>query len=107
MAKELATGIHPFAITGWQLTLGAIILLLIGVPQLSEGAMVFTALGWGLFFYSAILSSVAFALWYSLLKYNNAGDISMYNFIVPVAGSLLSAMVIPDARLTSEERRVG
>lgn len=100
MAKELATGIHPFAITGWQLTLGAIILLLIGVPQLSEGAMVFTPLGWGLFFYSAILSSVAFALWYSLLKYNNAGEISMYKFIVPVAGSLLSAMFIPDERLT-------
>jgi len=53
-----------------------------------------------LFFYSAILSSVAFALWYSLLKYNNAGEISMYKFIVPVAGSLLSAMFIPDERLT-------
>lgn len=100
MAKELATGIHPFAITGWQLTLGAVILLLIGIPQLSEGAMVFTPLGWGLFIYSALLSAVAFALWYSLLKYNNAGEISMYKFIVPVAGSLLSAMFIPDERLT-------
>src|SRR5690625_1621542 len=100
MAKELATGIHPFAITGWQLTLGAIILLLIGVPQLSEGSMVFTPLGWGLFIYSAFLSSIAFALWYSLLKFNNAGEISMYKFIVPVAGSLLSAMFIPDERLT-------
>src|SRR5690625_1470684 len=100
MAKELATGIHPFAITGWQLSLGAIILLLIGVPQLSEGAMVFTPLGWGLFIYSAFLSSIAFALWYSLLKFNNAGEISMYKFIVPVAGSLLSAMFIPDERLT-------
>lgn len=100
MAKELATGIHPFAITGWQLSLGAIILLLIGLPQLNEGAMVFTPLGWGLFIYSAFLSSVAFALWYSLLKYNQAGEISMYKFLVPVAGSVLSAMFIPDERLT-------
>lgn len=100
MAKELATGIHPFAITGWQLTLGAIILLLVGMPQLSEGAMVFTPLGWGLLIYSALLSSAAFALWYSLLKYNNAGEISMYKFIVPVSGSVLSAIFIPDERLT-------
>lgn len=100
MAKELATGIHPFAITGWQLSLGAMTLLLIGLPQLNEGAMVFTPLGWGLFIYSAFLSSAAFALWYSLLKYNNAGEISMYKFLVPVSGSVLSAMFIPDEQLS-------
>ncbi|RKQ32465.1 DMT family transporter [Oceanobacillus halophilus] len=99
MAKELATGIHPFAITGWQLSLGAAILLLIGVPQLSEGAMIFTPFGWGLFIYSALLSAVAFALWYSILKYNNAGEMSMYKFIVPVSGSVLSAMFIPGESL--------
>src|SRR5699024_12105074 len=80
MAKELATGIHPFAITGWHLSLGAMTLLLIGLPQLYEGAWVFTPLGMVLFIYSAFLSSAAFALWYSLLKYNNAGEISMYKF---------------------------
>ncbi|GGH68126.1 membrane protein [Compostibacillus humi] len=95
MAKELATGIHPFAITGWQLTLGAAVMLLIGVPQLEPGAMVFTPLGWGLFIYSAFLSAAAFALWYSILKYNNAGELSMYKFIVPVSGALLSALFIP------------
>src|SRR5699024_6220928 len=68
-------------------------------PQLSEGAMVFTPLGWGLFIYSAFLSSIAFALWYSLLKFNNAGEISMYKFIVPVSGSVLSAMFISDESL--------
>lgn len=94
MAKELATGIHPFAITGWQLTLGAIVLLLIGYPQLQEGAITFTPFGWGLLLYSALLSAVAFALWYSLLKYNKAGKITMYKFIVPVSGVLLSAMFI-------------
>ncbi|UJL47866.1 DMT family transporter [Virgibacillus sp. NKC19-16] len=99
MAKEMATGIHPFAITGWQLSLGAGILLIIGLPQLSTGAMLWTPLGWGLFIYSALLSAVAFALWYSMLKYNNAGELSMYKFIVPVSGSLLSAIFIPGERL--------
>ncbi|WP_138417795.1 DMT family transporter [Aquibacillus sediminis] len=99
MAKELATGIHPFAITGWQLTLGATIMLFIGLPQLSEGAIVFTPFGWGLFIYSAFLSAAAFALWYSMLKFNNAGELSMYKFIVPVSGSMLSALFIPGERL--------
>lgn len=99
MAKELATGIHPFSITGWQLSLGGLMMLFIGLPQLSEGAIVFTPFGWGLFIYSALLSSVAFALWYSILKYNNAGELSMYKFIVPVSGAMLSALFIPGERL--------
>lgn len=100
MAKELAKGIHPFAITGWQFTLGAIVLLIIGLPQLGENAIVFTTFGWGLFIYSALLSSVAFALWYSLLKYNPAGEITMYKFIVPVSGSILSTLFIPGENIT-------
>lgn len=100
MAKELAQGIHPFAITGWQLTLGSLVLLLIGLPNLGENAMVFTPFGWGLFIYSALLSSVAFAFWYSLLKYNPAGEITMYKFIVPVSGTLLSSILLPNESLT-------
>ncbi|MBN6205747.1 DMT family transporter [Ralstonia pickettii] len=100
MAKELAKGIHPFAVTGWQFSLGAVILLLIGVPNLGENALTFTPFGWVLFIYSALLSSVAFALWYSLLKYNAAGEITMYRFIIPVSGSILSAIFIPEESLT-------
>lgn len=100
MAKELAKGIHPFAVTGWQFSLGAVILLLIGVPNLGENALTFTPFGWVLFIYSALLSSVAFALWYSLLKYNAAGEITMYRFIIPVSGSILSAIFIPGENLT-------
>ncbi|WP_087974100.1 DMT family transporter [Oceanobacillus rekensis] len=95
MAKELATGIHPFALTGWQLAIGASILLIIGLPQLEENAIIFNPLGTGLFIYSAILSAVSFALWYSLLKYNKAGEISLYKFVVPVSGTVLSALFIP------------
>ncbi|WP_081755917.1 DMT family transporter [Paucisalibacillus sp. EB02] len=99
MAKELATGIHPVTITGWQLTLGGVIMLIVGLPLLDEGAITFTPIGWGLFIYSALLSSIAFTLWYSLLKYNNAGELSIYKFIVPVSGTVMSAMFIPGESL--------
>lgn len=95
MAKELSVGIHPVALTGWQLTIGATILLLFGLPQIGEKAIQFTPFGWGLLIYAAVLSAVAFALWTSILKYNKAGEISIYNFLTPVFGAVLSALFIP------------
>jgi drug/metabolite transporter (DMT)-like permease len=100
MAKEMALGIHPFALTGWQLTIGSVLMLVIGLPQLQDNAMTFTPLGWGLFIYSALLSAAAFALWYSILKYNKAGEISIYKFATPVSGTILSALFIPGENLT-------
>lgn len=95
MTKELATDISPVTLTGWQLTIGAILLLLIGVPQLSEHAIIFTGYGWGLLIYAAFLSSIAFALWTAVLKYNKAGEVSIYHFLTPVFGTILSAWFIP------------
>ncbi len=95
MAKELARDIHPFTLTGWQLSVGAILLLLIGLPQYQDYMITFTPFGLALLLYAALLSAVAFALWYSILKYNKAGEISIYKFLTPVSGAVLSAMFIP------------
>lgn len=95
MTKQLALGIHPVTLTGWQLTIGATVLLLVGLPQLGEGAITFTGLGWGLILYTALLSAVALALWTALLKYNKAGEISIYKFLIPIFGATLSALFIP------------
>lgn len=99
MTKELAADIHPVTLTGWQLTIGAFVLLIIGVPQLEKHAISFTPLGWGLLIYAALLSSVAFALWTTILKYNKAGEVSIYNFMTPVFGAILSALLIPGESL--------
>ena len=45
--------------------------------------------------YTALLSAVSFVLWYSILKYNKAGEISIYKFLIPVFGAILSAILIP------------
>lgn len=44
--------------------------------------------------YLVLLSSVAFSLWSQLLKYNKVGTIAIYNFLIPVAGTLLSALFL-------------
>ena len=48
MAKELADDIHPFTLTGWQLTIGSLMLLLIGLPQYSDNMMTFTPIWLGI-----------------------------------------------------------
>jgi len=44
--------------------------------------------------YLTLLSSVAFALWSLLLKYNRVSMIAPFNFLVPVAGTVLSAIFL-------------
>ena len=47
--------------------------------------------------YMALLSSVAFTLWTTLLKHNRVGKISVYNFLVPVFGTILSALFLGES----------
>lgn len=95
MAKKLSKDIHPFLVTAWQMLLGSILLISFGLPQLEPNAITFTTKGWLLLLYSSFLSASAFSLWYSLLKYNKAGEISLYKFMIPVSGSILSTIFIP------------
>jgi drug/metabolite transporter (DMT)-like permease len=100
LSKRLSADIHPFALTGWQMLIGSALMLIIGTPSLSPGAMTFTAKGWLLLFYAVFLSAAAFALWTSLLKYNKAGEVTLFKFVVPVSGTILSAMFLPGEHLS-------
>ncbi|ABR47947.1 protein of unknown function DUF6, transmembrane [Alkaliphilus metalliredigens QYMF] len=100
LAKKIAKeGVHPFLITGWQMLIGSSIFLLIGVPILQPRAMIFTTRAWALLIYSSFLSAATFSLWYSLLKFNKAGEIALYKFATPIWGALLSALIIPGESL--------
>lgn len=100
LAKRLSKEIHPFVLTAWQMLLGSLLLIATGLPGLKPQAMVFTNRAFLLLIYSAFLSATAFSLWYAILKYNKAGEISVYKFVTPVSGAILSAFFIPGERLT-------
>lgn len=99
-AKHLAKEIHPFIMTFWQMLLGSLLLITFGLSGLKSHMLIFTPKASALLIYSAFLSATAFSLWFALLKYNKAGEISVYNFMTPVAGSILSALFIPGERLS-------
>lgn len=94
-AKRLAKDVHPFFLTAWQMFMGSILLILSGLTGLKPGTLNFTPAAWGLYIYSAFLSAAAFSLWNSLLKYHKAGEISIFRFMTPVSGAILSFIFIP------------
>jgi hypothetical protein len=43
-----------------------------------------------------LLSAIAFSLWYAILSFHKAGEITMFRFVIPVAGVFLSAAFIQE-----------
>ena len=55
---------------------------------------VVTAKGIMMLIYMALISSVAYSLWSVLLKYNPVSRISVFGFMNPVFGVILSALLL-------------
>lgn len=91
--KKITQNQDASTVTGYQLFIGGLILLILGYVC-GGNLSGFTFKSVSLLLYMALLSSVAFAVWTQLLKYNKVGIISVFNFLVPIFGSLLSAIFL-------------
>ncbi|WP_407312568.1 DMT family transporter [Desulfosporosinus sp. SB140] len=100
LAKRISKKVHPFVMTAWQMLMGSLLLIAVGLPGLKPETMIFTNKAVLLLIYSGFLSATAFSLWYAILKYNKAGEISVYKFMTPVSGAFLAVLFIPGERLT-------
>ncbi len=80
-------------VTGYNLFIGGAILMAAGLIGGGEFKAV-TARGIVVLAYLAFLSAAAFTIWTMLLRYNPLGKIAVFNFIIPVSGTLLSALFL-------------
>lgn len=91
--RRVSRGMDPVLMTGWQLALGGALLLVLGwagggqLGHLGPGALLLLG-------YLALLSAAAFSLWSLLLRHNRVSRITAFNFMVPVFGTLLSALFL-------------
>lgn len=94
--KKLARNNDVFVITAWQLIIGSIMLILIGKSNGSTLTFVSIESGF-LLLYMALISSVALVVWSTLYKYNKVGKITVYNFLTPIFGAILSALLLGES----------
>ncbi len=94
-SKKISQNKDAYTVTGYQLAIGGLILIIIGYT-LGGKLTNFTFKSTALLVYMALLSAIAFALWAQLLKYNKVGVISVFNFLIPVFGTILSAIILKE-----------
>lgn len=92
-AKKLSKTLDVIVITGYALLFGGILLTLIGFV-FGGGVDHFTIESSSILLYLALLSSVNLCLWNWLMKYNKVARVSVYNFLVPIFGAVLSAIFL-------------
>jgi drug/metabolite transporter (DMT)-like permease len=91
--KRISQTVDPTVMTGWQLAIGGVVLVVGGYA--TGGTLeVHSFSAVAILGYLTLLSSVAFALWSVLLKVNRVSMIAPFNFVVPVAGTVLSAIFL-------------
>lgn len=100
ISRKITLGRDPMVITGWQLTFGGLVLLALGLAGGGAARVAVTAGGLVLLGYLALLSATAFTVWTMLLKYHPVGKVTVYMFLIPVFGSLLSAIVLHESVFT-------
>lgn len=94
LAKNASAKLRVGYVTSYQMMMGGAALLLLGMPFAGVFPFTFDLLTVLLFIYLALISAVGFILWNNVMKYNTVGRVSMYLFLVPVFGVILSAIVL-------------
>ncbi len=84
----------PVVISGYQFIMGGIVMVIVGLIaggkiDLSDHRGVLIVL------YLALLSAVAYALWGVLLKYNPVSKVTIFSFMTPVFGVILTKIMLP------------
>ena len=94
--KMLTQSMDVMIVTGANLFIGGTILTILG---LIFGGRVkqFTLPASALLIYMALISAAAFSLWTMLLKYNKVGKVSVFNFLIPVSGAILSSIFLGES----------
>ncbi len=93
LIKRYSNSHNPVLLSGSQFILGGIALA--GAGLALGGRIVFPDIRAGvILLHLALISAVAYTLWGILLKYNPVSRVTVYGFINPIAGVVLSALLL-------------
>ncbi len=101
LMRKHGGGIDVVRLSGWQFLLGGLMLGITGYAG-SPGGVQMGAGAIALLIYLAVISAVAFTLWFVLLKYHNATLLEQYKFANPLIGTVLSVLLVPGEHIGPE-----
>ena len=93
LVKRYSRKEDTFVLCGWQFLFGGVVMTLLGLV-LGGRLAAPTAGSAALLVYMGFISAVAYSLWSVLLAHNPVARISVFGFMNPVFGVLLSALLL-------------
>lgn len=97
-SKRASKSVNPILLTGAQLAIGGALLLAVGLLW-GSAFPTSSFKGYLLLIYMAAISAVAFTIWTMLLRYNKVSSITVFFFLIPLFGTILSAIVLKESVL--------
>lgn len=95
LMKRYSGAEDPVVISGYQFIMGGIVMMLVGLA-FGGSIVVSGATAIAVLTYLSFLSAVAYALWGLLLKHNPVTKVTIYNFMTPVMGVILSNLMLSE-----------
>ena len=96
LMKKYSNYENPVVITGYQFFVGGLFMIAVGL--IFGGRIYMTDIYGALdLIYLALLSAVAYSLWGLLLKANPVSRVTVFNFMTPIFGVILSVIFLEEA----------
>ena len=97
LMKKYSKYEDPVVISGYQFIMGGLFMIVTGA--LFGGRILYfnSANSVLVMAYLSLLSAVAYSVWGILLKYNPVSKVSIYSFMIPVFGVVLSKIMLPES----------
>lgn len=98
--KGLSKRFDPTVMNCYQFIFGSFILLMVGLFGTGGFHLKFNTAAALLLLYSAAVSATAFVIWYNLLKHHKATSVTIFSFLIPIFGTIISSIVLPNEVLS-------
>ena len=96
MIKRYSQEENPVTLSGYQFVLGGLIMVVCGL-LMGERLTVISGAGIAMLLYLVVISAVAYSMWGVLLKYNPVSRVTVFGFMNPVFGVILSAFFLKES----------
>lgn len=97
LVKKYSKNFSVVMLSGYQFIAGGFVMIVVALALGGRIALVPQFSAYLLLLYMALISAVAYSVWGILMKYNPVSTVSIFNFLTPLFGVLLSAIFLGEA----------